>query len=198
SPLLVSPAAVPLPLPQASPAALPQNPVGDVTAPSLLAPGTNSWWLFWLQGIAGIILGFMLLTAPDLATAALVSFVGMYWLIIGILGLVRSLVDESAARFWPLVPGIVGILAGISVARHPLLAALMGPTAVVIVLGVLGLIIGAIEIVHGIMGGGIGSFILAVTYLPIGLLLLGSLIASELAAPPGFRSPSLPPGRSPF
>jgi len=191
SPLAVSPESVPLPLPQPRPVASPQIPVGDVNAPALQAPGTNSWWLFWLQGIAGIILGLMLLTAPDLTTAALVSFVGMYWLIIGILALVRIFVDQSAPRFWPLVTGIVGILAGISVTRHPLLAALTGPTAIVIVLGVLGLIIGAIEFVHGIMGGGIGSFILAATYLPVGLLLLGSPIAAELVAPAVFGVLSL-------
>jgi uncharacterized membrane protein HdeD (DUF308 family) len=135
------------------------------------------------EGMAGIILGLMILTAPDVTTVALVSFVGLYWLIVGILALLRVFVDQSVPWFWSLVTGIAGILAGIFVARHPLLAALTVPTVIVLVLGVLGLIMGAIEIVGGFMGGGIGSFIPGVIYLLAGLLLLGPPIAAVLAAP---------------
>jgi uncharacterized membrane protein HdeD (DUF308 family) len=135
------------------------------------------------EGMAGIILGLMILTAPDVTTVALVSFVGLYWLILGILALLRVFVDQSVPWFWSLVTGIAGILAGIFVARHPLLAALTVPTVIVLVLGVLGLIMGAIEIVGGFMGGGIGSFIPGVIYLLAGLLLLGPPIAAVLAAP---------------
>ena len=45
---------------------------------------SDIWWLFLLQGAAGIILGLMLLTAPGLTTVALVTFLGYYWLIMGI------------------------------------------------------------------------------------------------------------------
>jgi uncharacterized membrane protein HdeD (DUF308 family) len=135
------------------------------------------------EGMAGIILGLMILTAPDVTTVALVSFVGLYWLIVGILALLRVFVDQSVPWFWSLVTGIAGILAGIFVARHPLLAALTVPTVIVLVLGVLGPIMGAIEIVGGFMGGGIGSFIPGVIYLLAGLLLLGPPIAAVLAAP---------------
>src|SRR5260370_12573473 len=89
------------------------------------------WWLLWLQGMTGIMVGIMLLTAPGTTTAALVSFLGSYWLIMGILALVRVFVDQSVPWLWSLVIGITGILAGIFVARHPLLAALIMPTAIV-------------------------------------------------------------------
>jgi len=182
--------ALPEPIPPASPqprpVVLPQIPADDVTMVALHPQQTSIWWLSWLQGMAGIILGLMLLTAPDLTTVALVSFVGLYLFIMGMLALVRVFVDQSVPWFWSLVIGITGILAGIFVARHPLLAALTVPTVIVIVLGVLGLIMGAIEIVGGFMGGGIGSFILGVTYLPVGLFLLCSPIAAALAAPPIF------------
>jgi uncharacterized membrane protein HdeD (DUF308 family) len=145
---------------------------------------TSIWWLFWLQGMTGIILGVMLLTAPGTTPAALVSFLGAYWLVMGILALVRVFVDHSVPWLWSLVVGITGILAGIFVARHPLLAAITMPTAIVIVLGVLGLIMGTTEIVGGFMGGGIGSFILGVIHVPLGLFLLGSPMAATLAAPP--------------
>ena len=144
---------------------------------------SNIWWLFLLQGIAGIILGVMLLTAPGVTLVALVTFLGFYWLIMGILALVRVFVDRSVPWIWSLLIGIGGILAGIFVVRHPLLAALTVPTVIVIILGVEGLIMGVLEIIAAFKGGGIGSFILGVIYLLIGLLLLGSPMAAALAVP---------------
>ena len=88
---------------------------------------------------------------------ALVTFLGFYWLNMGILALVRIFVDRSVPWIWSLLIGIVGILAGILVLRHPLLAALTVPTVIVIILGVEGLIMGVLEIIAGFSGGGIGS-----------------------------------------
>jgi uncharacterized membrane protein HdeD (DUF308 family) len=144
---------------------------------------SNIWWIFLLQGIAGILLGLMLLSAPGATLLALVTFLGFYWLITGVLALVRIFVDRSVPWIWSLLIGIVGILAGILVLRHPLLAALTVPTVIVIVLGVQGLVMGAFEIVGGFTGGGIGSFILGVINVLIGMLLLSSPVTAALAVP---------------
>jgi uncharacterized membrane protein HdeD (DUF308 family) len=144
---------------------------------------SNIWWLFLLQGAAGIMLGLMLLTAPGLTTVAIVTFLGYYWLIMGLLALVRVFTDRSIPWVWSLLSGIVGIIAGLIVVRHPLLAALTVPTVIVILLGVQGVIMGAIEIVCGLKGGGLGPLILGVIYALLGLLLLGSPIAAALALP---------------
>jgi len=137
-----------------------------------LQPQQSSiWWFFLLEGIAGIILGLMLVTAPGITMVALVTFLGFYWLIMGILALVRMFVDQSVPWIWSLLIGVIGILAGIVVVRHPLLAALTVPTVIVIVLGVEGLIMGVLEIIAGFTGGGIGSFIMGVLYVLVGLLL---------------------------
>jgi DNA-binding winged helix-turn-helix (wHTH) protein/uncharacterized membrane protein HdeD (DUF308 family) len=181
--LHASPKSVPPSLPQPHPAVSSEVLADDVAIAALRPQQTNIWWLFWLQGMAGIILGLMLVTAPGVTTVALASFLGLYWLIMGILALVRIFVDQSAPWVPSLLIGILGILAGIFVVRHPLLATLTVPTATVIVLGLQGLIMGAIELVGGFMGGGIGSFILGVVYLLVGMCLLGSPIAAALAAP---------------
>ena len=47
----------------------------------------------------------------------------------------------------------------------------------------LGLVIGVVEIIGGFSGGGIGSFILGVINILIGLLLLGSPMMAALAVP---------------
>jgi uncharacterized membrane protein HdeD (DUF308 family) len=139
--------------------------------------------LFLLQGIAAIILGLMLITAPAATLILIVTFLGFLWLIEGILSLVHVFIDRSIPWIWSLITGIIGVIAGILVVRHPLLAALTVPTVLVILLGWGGLIMGACEIVSAFRGGGIGSFVLGAINVLIGLLLLSSPVAAALAVP---------------
>jgi uncharacterized membrane protein HdeD (DUF308 family) len=153
-----------------------------MTTATLQSPPSNVWWVFLLQGIAGILLGFMLLTDPHETLVVLVTFLGFYWLITGVLALVQVFVDRSVPWIWSLLSGLLGIAAGVLVLRHPLLAALTVPTVLVIILGVEGLFMGVIEIIRGFQGGGIGSFILGVINMLVGLL-LSSRVAAALAVP---------------
>ena len=93
------------------------------------------WWVFLLKGLAGIILGFMLITEPAATLVALTTLLGFYWLVLGVLSLVQVFVDRSIPWIWSLLTGIVGILAGLFVLRHLLVAALTVPTVIVIILG---------------------------------------------------------------
>jgi uncharacterized membrane protein HdeD (DUF308 family) len=142
---------------------------------------SDIWWVFLLQGLAGIVLGIMLLTEPAATLVALTTFLGFYWLITGVLALVQVFVDRSTHWVWSLLSGIVGILAGLFVLRHPLLAALTVPTLLVIILGVQGLIMGVLEIIGAFKGGGMGSFILGIINVAVGLLLLSSPVLAAFA-----------------
>ena len=153
------------------------------TMATLRSSPSNIWWLFLLQGIAGVLLGLMLITAPGETLVALVTFLGFYWLITGVLSLVQVFVDRSVPWIWSLLSGLLGIAAGIIVLKHPLLAALTVPTLIVIILGVEALIMGGVQIIAGLKGGGIGSFILAVVNILIGLLLLSSSATAAIAVP---------------
>jgi len=144
---------------------------------------SSNWWLFLLQGIAGILLGLMLITEPKATLVFLVTFLGFYWLITGILALVRVFVDRSIPWIWSLLSGIIGVLAGLLVLKHPLLASLTVPTVLVIILGAQGLVMGVLEFIEGFQGGGIGSFILGALNVLVGLLLLGSPMTAALAVP---------------
>ena len=149
-----------------------------------LQPQRSSvWWVFLLQGFAGIILGLMLLTEPGATIVALTTVLGFYWLIMGLLALVQVFVDRSTPWIWSLLTGVVGVLAGLFVLRHPLVAALTVPTVLVIILGVQGLVMGVLQIIGGFQGGGIGSLILGTINVLVGLLLLGSPVAAALAVP---------------
>jgi uncharacterized membrane protein HdeD (DUF308 family) len=143
----------------------------------------SAWWIFLLQGIAAILLGLMLLTNPGATLVALTTFLGFYLLITGVLALVRVFVDPSTPRLWSILSGIVGILAGVFVLNHPLLAAVTVPTLLIIILGFEALSMGVFEIIRGFQGGGVGAFILGVINALIGLLLLGRPTAAALAVP---------------
>jgi uncharacterized membrane protein HdeD (DUF308 family) len=154
-----------------------------MTNTALLPQRSDIWWVFLLQGFAGIILGLMLVTQPGATIVALTTFLGFYWLITGLLSLVQVFVDRSIPWIWSLLSGLVGVLAGLFVLRHPLVAALTVPTVLVIVLGIQGLAMGAFQIIGGFKGGGIGPFILGGINILVGILLLGSPIAAALAVP---------------
>jgi uncharacterized membrane protein HdeD (DUF308 family) len=125
----------------------------------------------------------MLITEPGATIVALTTVLGFYWLIMGVLALVQVFVDRSTPWIWSLLTGIVGILAGLFVLRHPLIVALTVPTILVIILGVGGLVIGVLQIIGGFKGGGIGPFILGAINVLVGVLLLSSPVAAALAVP---------------
>ncbi len=154
--------------------------MSDVT---LVPQKSDIWWVFLLPGFAGIIIGLMLVTEPGATLVALTTVLGFYWLITGVLALVQVFVDRATPWVWSLLAGLVGILAGLFVLRHPLVAALTVPTVLVIILGIQGLVIGAVQIIGGFKGGGIGPFILGAINLLVGILLLGSPLAAALAVP---------------
>lgn len=144
---------------------------------------SSVWWVFLLEGIASLIFGGLLITSPAATLVALVIFLGFYWLFVGVLELVRVFVDKSVPWFWSLIIGVVGIVAGIIVLNHPLFAAVILPTALVVWLGVLGIIIGVFAIIAGFTGGGIGSFVFGVINFIIGLILLSSPMSAAIAVP---------------
>jgi uncharacterized membrane protein HdeD (DUF308 family) len=150
---------------------------------AVTAEQSEVWWVFLLEGIAAIIFGILLITSPAATVVAFVIFLGFYWLFVGVLELVRVFVDRSVPWYWSLLIGVVGIIAGLIVLRHPLFAAIVLPTAIVVWLGVLGLVIGVFAIIGGFTGGGIGSFIFGVINFIIGLILLGSPMVAALAVP---------------
>lgn len=142
----------------------------------------SPWWGTLIQGIFALIIGLLLLTNPAATTVVIVQFIGIYWLIAGIFGLVGIFMDSS---LWglKLLMGIVGVLAGLSVMQHPLWSSILLPTILVIFLGVDGLLMGVIGLIAAFKGGGWGAGILGAVSLLFGLLLLGSPVIAGLTLP---------------
>ena len=77
------------------------------------------WWVFLLQGIILLALGFYMLFAPTNGFAALGLLFGLAILLIGIFELLRVVRDrDQASRSWHLVIGVVDIILGIILVGH--------------------------------------------------------------------------------
>ena len=154
-----------------------------MTTAALQPQQSSVWWVYLLQGIAAIFLGIMFITAPGATLVSLVTFLGFFFIINGVLSLVQMFADRSVPWIWSLLIGISGIVAGIFLVRHPFVAALTLPTVIVIVFGIEGLVMGILEFIGGFSGGGIASFIRGAINLIISLLLLSSPLTAALAVP---------------
>ncbi|WP_126551337.1 DUF308 domain-containing protein [Dictyobacter kobayashii] len=117
----------------------------------------SPWWMVMMEGVALVIVGLLLLVSPSTTTLVLVRILGWFWLIGGILSIVSIFIDNTQWG-WKLAIGVLGLLAGLVVIQHPLWSAIMIPTLIVICLAVQALIVGAIELIQGFSGGGVGPF----------------------------------------
>jgi uncharacterized membrane protein HdeD (DUF308 family) len=155
----------------------------EVSADTAVAPEKSiPWWLVLIEGIFAIIIGFLLLSKPGMTTAVLVQVLGIYWFIAGILNIIGIFIDHTAWG-WKLIIGILGIIAGLLIIRHPLWSTLLVPTTIIIVLGIEGLIIGAINIVRAFRGGGWGMGILGALSILFGIILLANPKIAALTLP---------------
>jgi len=129
------------------------------------------WWLILIQGIFSVLIGLLLLISPGVTTIVLIQFLGFYWLIGGIFGIVSIFIDSSLWG-WKLFAGILGILAGLLIIQNPLWSTLIVPSTLVIILGIEGMIIGLVSLIQAFSGGGWGVGILGALSILFGLLLV--------------------------
>lgn len=143
---------------------------------------THHWGLLLLQGIIAVIVGLLLVTWPAASLIVLVQIIGIYWLVTGILALVSIFMDSSLWG-WKLCAGILGILAGFVIIRHPIWSAILVPFTVVLFLGIQGIIQGAIDFLHAFRGGGWGIALLGAVNIIFGILILGSPLMATAILP---------------
>ena len=132
------------------------------------------WWLVLIQGIATLLIGIFLLMDPVSTSRLIVFYIGIYWLITGILSLIRIFTDRGNT-VWKLLSGIIGIMAGwFLVTNVTDGATLVFGVAAVIILGIQGVIMGIFGLIESFQGAGWGPGILGAVSIIIGILLLGS------------------------
>ena len=137
------------------------------------------WWLVLIEGIALIILGIFLLAKPGMTSLIVIQFLGIYWFVVGIFKIITIFVDSSLWG-WKLFAGILGILAGIVVVRHPLWSTAVVGLTLIIMLGIQGIIVGVIGVFQAFKGAGWATGILGAVSAILGLVLLLNAWALDL------------------
>jgi uncharacterized membrane protein HdeD (DUF308 family) len=149
-------------------------------APMAMETKQRPWWALLIQGILAVGIGAILLWSPAKTAAntyqLLIAFLGIYWLIGGIMDLVHLFVDRTAWG-WKLFMGVLSILAGFYILAYPAAAAVVLPQVFVLVLGIWGLMQGIISLILAFRGGGWGLGILGVLGIIFGIILLTNYMA---------------------
>jgi uncharacterized membrane protein HdeD (DUF308 family) len=140
----------------------------DIAGPE---PAAFPWWLVLLQGVAALLIGLLLVTNPAVTVLTLVVFLGVYWLIGGVLDLVSIFVDH-AGWGWRLFTGVLGVLAGLLIVRNPLWAGIAVPTTLVYLLAIIGVIVGGAGLVRAFTGAGWGAGLVGILSIVLGIFLL--------------------------
>ena len=132
---------------------------------------TLPWWLVLVEGILVVLFGLLLLVAPGASLFFMVQILGLYLFIAGILRIMGIFLDSS---FWglKLVAGILCLIAGLAVLRHPLWSTIAATSVVAVIVGFLAILQGIAGLVVAYQGGGWGLGILSVLGLLIGLILV--------------------------
>lgn len=129
------------------------------------------WWLFLIQGIVTLILGLLLILAPGATVTLLIQFLGIYWLVVGMLGIVNIFIGKKKHRIWGLISGIIAIIAGIAVLNHPLTSAVLIPVTLIYILAIAGIVEGILGFIRTFKGEGIGYSVMGIIYIIFGAIL---------------------------
>jgi len=138
-------------------------------------------WLIIIEGLFAIIIGISLIVSPGMAISIIIQVVGLYWLLAGLLAIVSIFVDQSNWG-WKLVGGLLGIAAGILVIQHPLWSAVLIPSTLAIVVGVLGVMVGLADVVQAFKGAGWATGVLGVLSIILGVIIFLNPTAAAFAS----------------
>ena len=153
-----------------------------MVATTLPAQTQTPRWLPMLGGIAALILGALMLTAPGETSVVVIQCLGLYWLVAGIFSIVSIFLDRTSWG-WKLLGGMLGIMAGILIVQHPLWSTVLVPTILIAVIGMLGMGLGIAGVIQGISSKSWGAGILGGLSVLFGLALLFNPLAGVVALP---------------
>jgi uncharacterized membrane protein HdeD (DUF308 family) len=111
-----------------------------------------AFWITLIRGMLAIALGVTLLFQPDKARSMMVSFMGMFWLVSGIVSL-RWGVHGERARGLSLLAGAAGVLAGIGMLSRRFTQGIVGEDVLLSVIGLIILLTGLMHIFGGFRTG---------------------------------------------
>ncbi len=122
---------------------------GTSLKPDELGDLAWGWWLALLMGVVSVVAGIIVIAKPSHSLSTLAVIFGIFILIDGIVELVAALGGETQNRGLLGVVGVLSVIAGVLLIRHPL----GGVRAVALLVGIWLLAVGVVRFVAAFVGG---------------------------------------------
>ena len=104
---------------------------------------TSAWWLLLLVGLISIAAGVLVLAKPSDSLATLAVIAGVFVLVDGIFDLVVSMSSHAENRGLAAIIGVLGVVVGVLLIRHPI----GGVLAVALLIGIWLIATGVVRLV---------------------------------------------------
>jgi uncharacterized membrane protein HdeD (DUF308 family) len=142
-------------------------------APSPLAPLRRSAGLLAVVGVASVVAGILVIVYPDITLVALAVIAGVNFLIIGAFEIVEAIVEDerdTGARVLVALLGMLAVIVGLVVLRHPAQSLL----ALVLAIGIWLVLAGIVDLAQALVlpGDRLARAVVGACDLVLGILLL--------------------------
>jgi uncharacterized membrane protein HdeD (DUF308 family) len=129
------------------------------------------WWASPLLGVLSIAAGVVILARPHNSLATLAVVAGVFMLFDSVYEVAMSLRRDTEARGFSAIIGVLGIVAGILLIRHPVVTV----TAIALILGIWLTAIGAVRLVSAVVGDRrVPDVVLGLVQIVAGIVIVGS------------------------
>jgi len=110
---------------------------------------SRGWWMFVLIGAASVVAGAILVAKPSDSLATLAVILGIFLVLDGIVELVESFAHTQENRALAASIGMLGVIVGIILIRHPTNAV----TTIGLLIGIWLVAVGALQLVRSMATG---------------------------------------------
>jgi len=133
-----------------------------------LGEAARAWWLLLVVGIASAVAGVILVTKPSNSLATLAVIFGIFLLVDGIVELVASFGHPAEGRVVAVIVGLLGLVVGIILIRHPTHAV----TAIGLLIGIWLIAAGVLRLLRAIAIPGLLQAVIAVVEIVVGIVIV--------------------------
>jgi uncharacterized membrane protein HdeD (DUF308 family)/predicted flap endonuclease-1-like 5' DNA nuclease len=130
-----------------------------------------AWWAALIEAVVALVLGTLLLFHGQAAPLILIQFLGLYFLIKGLLSF-AAIFTNPRGWFLKFIIGILGLAAGILLLDHPFWRGLQSENNLVYLIAGVAFAIGVVTLFQVFVNGGFSSILLGFISILIGLTLI--------------------------
>lgn len=146
--------------------------VNESTAVEQVRRVSGAWWLLFVLGLLAVAAGVIVLVQPGISLTTLAVITGIFLLVDGVYEIVRSFSHSTENRgMWALL-GVVSVIAGVLLVRHPI----AGVTAIALLLGLWLLCFGLVGLVGAFSSdeNGLLRIVVALVMTVAGIIIISS------------------------